>query len=236
LLVSWSIGCGGAPDDTDVCRRAAAHVDACGGGGLVASAAGSDCDPAAARDLLALDCAQIGSGLGSLKQDAIGDALRTLACDAGLIRYCDAPACDASAYPVPSTVCADYEAIAGCGGCQYYACREAAHACGPRGYYLGYAEKYCVRFLQALRPRMSPAGQAFLDRGRDCLIDFVERELLADEACDDVKRGAFFSHVACYHDNGFCELPLADRWKLLNAVDPADVEWLTALRTGLGCL
>src|SRR6266403_116453 len=106
---------------------------------------------------------------------------------------CPMPACTAPPYPAVSTTCGDYIDIAGCGGCQFYACREAEHACGASGYYLAYAEKYCVRFL---------------DVARDCLMRYVDDELPPADACDDVRARAFHSHVACYHDNGFCELPL----------------------------
>jgi hypothetical protein len=146
------------------------------------------------------------------------------------------PACTAPLYPAVSTTCRDYIDIAGCGGCQFYACREAEHACGASGYYVAYAEKYCVRFLQSLRPRMSPAGQRFLDVARDCLMRYVDDELPAADACDDVRARAFHSHVACYHDNGFCELPLSDRWLLINTVDPADFDVSAALQTAVSCL
>jgi hypothetical protein len=167
---------------------------------------------------------------------ASGQKTDPLACALGFVRFCPTPACTAPAYPEPSTTCSDYIDIAGCGGCQFYACREAEHECGPSGYYVAFAEKYCNRFLLTLRPRMSPAGQRFLDVARDCLMRFVDEELPADDVCDDVRARAFHSHIACYHDNGFCELPLSDRWLLINAVDPADFDVGAALGTALSCL
>lgn len=234
LLVTVA-GCAPAPvRPADSCGRAAARLDACGVAG--AAAIPADCDVEAARAVAGLDCAALTSVRREIRPDSLGDGLRAIACAAGLIRFCDVPACAAPPYPGPSTVCASYIADPSCGGCQYYACREASGHCGPSGYYVGYAEKYCTRFLQALRPRMSPAGQRFLDAGRDCLMRYVEDELPPDDACDDVKRRAFDSHVACYHDNGFCDLPLSDRLLLINAVDPADVDLSAALRTALSCL
>jgi len=239
LLLPFSIlvaACGpvAASDDGDPCQRAAAHVNACSGATVAATPAGCDAD--AAAQLIGMSCAELTGAMQNVTRDGVFDTLDAAACAAGLSRFCDAPACTAPPYPTVSTTCADYIDIAGCGGCQYYACREAAGGCGPKGYYLGYAQKYCERFLQVLRPRMSPAGQRFLDAGRDCLMRFVEAELPPTDSCDDVKQRAFASHVACYHDNGFCELPLRDRWLLVNAVDPADIDWLAALRTGLSCL
>ena len=119
-----------------------------------------------------------------------------------------------------------------------YACREAqaANACGEDGYYLGYALKYCERFLSSLRPRMSPAGQRFLDGARNCLMDFVESDLPYDLACSDVKSRALASHVACYHDYGFCNLSLHDQYLLINTVDPAQLDLAAGLRTATSCL
>jgi hypothetical protein len=220
-------------DDRDVCALAAAHVQACGGGAVAPAAS---CDGDAARELLAIDCARLASATGTRQINSLTSTLGGIACTAGVVRFCSAPACTAPAYPSPSTTCSDYIGIAGCGGCQFYACREAGHTCGPSGYYLGFAEKYCVRFLQALRPRMSPAGQRFLDVARDCLMRYVDTQLPANDVCDDVKARAFQSHVACYHDNGFCQLSLEDRWLLINTVDLADFNVSAALQTALSCL
>jgi hypothetical protein len=239
-------GCGGTADgraaassasDADLCRAAVAHVNACAGTTLTAPAV---CDTDAARALADLGCDQLrgpaAARAADVHADSVADFVRGLACDAGILRACDAPACDAPKYPSISTTCADYIAIAGCGGCQFYACREAEHACGPSGYYTAYAQKYCERFLAVLRPRMSPAGQRFLDAGRDCLMRYVDEQIPVADECSDVKQRAFASHVACYHDNGFCQLPLSDRWLLVNTVDPADVEFSSAIKTLASCL
>jgi hypothetical protein len=226
------VGCGANP--ADECERAAAHVRACTGDAVATSAS---CDRSAAEQLLALDCAALSAAAGAqTKADRFQESLDAIACAAGIVRLCPMPACGAPPYPGPSTTCSDYIDIAGCGGCQFYACREAQHACGPSGYYVAYAEKYCVRFLQSLRPRMSSAGQRFLDVARDCLMRFVDDELAPDDACDDVRARAFQSHVACYHDNGFCQLPRSDQWMLINAVDPTDFQLSAALQTAASCL
>jgi hypothetical protein len=238
-------GCGAAAND-DVCVRAAAHLAACGESATAnatatakATATG-ECDSDAAAAVLALDCAALADAnrraIASVAQNAAPASLSGIACAAGIVRFCPVPACDAPPYPTPSATCSDYIDIAGCGGCQFYACREAEHACGTSGYYLGYAEKYCVRFLQALRPRMSPDGQRFLDVARDCLMRYVDDNLPPADACDDVAARAFQSHVACYHDNGFCQLSLHDQWLLVNTVDPADFNLSAALQTAFSCL
>lgn len=49
----------------------------------------------------------------------------------------------------------------------YYAARakdyEARHQAVPPAYYLAYGDKYVRRFTNQLRPKLSPAGQAWLD-------------------------------------------------------------------------
>jgi hypothetical protein len=226
-------GCGA--DAADDCSRAAAHVQACTG---IAVAPAATCDRDAAAQLLTLDCAALtvaAGGTGTQHDARLARTLDAIACAAGIVRLCAMPACTAPLYPAVSSTCRDYIDIAGCGGCQFYACREAEHACGASGYYEAYAEKYCVRFLQSLRPRMSPAGQRFLDVARDCLMRFVDDELPPADTCADVRARAFHSHVACYHDNGFCRLSLADQWLLINTVDPADFDASAALQTALSC-
>jgi len=221
-------------NSADECASAAAHVRACTG---VAVEPSTTCDRAAAAQLLTLDCAALESAARApAHARAVHTTLDAIACAAGIVRLCPMPACTAPPYPEVSTTCSDYIDIAGCGGCQFYACREAEHACGASGYYVAYAEKYCVRFLQSLRPRMSAAGQRFLDVARDCLMRYVDDELAPDDACDDVRARAFHSHVACYHDNGFCELPVTDQWLLINTVDPADFDVSAALQTAVSCL
>jgi hypothetical protein len=231
---AWS-GCGA--DAGDACTAAIAHVNACAGTSLAAPVR---CDADSAGALLALDCAALAPAAHaatdarptSLRSRA-DDLLSAIACQAGIIRACPATHCDAQ--PPAEASCGGYIDVAGCGGCQFYACRDAEHGCGAHGYYLGYAQKYCERFLLALRPRMSPAGQRFLDAGRDCLMRYVDQSLPVDDACENVKTDALASHVACYRDNGFCALSLADKWLLLNTVEPADLDLVEALRTGLSC-
>jgi hypothetical protein len=240
LLALVAAGCGGiAAPASDPCDAAMAHVNACGGTALATPAT---CDAELARTLLSLDCTQLAAAAraqadrrGAESFGPFDDVMSSIACAAGIIRACPQPAC--TDQPAPAATCAGYIADAGCGGCQFYTCREAEKTggCGPRGYYLGFADKYCVRFLQSLRPRMSPAGQRFLDAGRDCLMRYVDAQLPAQLACDTVKAEALASHVACYRDNGFCALPLSDKWMLLNTVDPADVDLTAALKTGLSC-
>jgi hypothetical protein len=220
LGVLLFIGCG----TPDPCQPAVDHLNQCAG--HTVAALPESCDTGAAQLIQETDCASL--ALSDEKADSIADGFRAFACAAGIIRYCRVPACPAR--PAAAS-CADYIADPTCGGCQFYACRESEGPCGPRGYYLGFAEKYCERFLGTLAPRMSPAGRRFLSDARDCLMRYVDENLATDAECSDVKRRALDSHVACYHNNGFCALPLSDKLLLYSAVDLSDVDWITALKT-----
>jgi len=234
-------GCASANGDGDaasssaeLCARATSHIRACMGGEQVTVA--TDCNAEVATQLLATDCATLQAGMASEKADGPFDVFGALACAVGFSRYCDQVTCTAPKYPGPSSACGDYIDIAGCGGCQFYACREAEDACGSDGYYLGFGEKYCERFLLIVKPRLSLAGEAFLDRGRDCLMRTIDAEIGEHLTCSQVRRQALDSHVACYRDNGFCELPLGDRLRLFLSVDAGDLDLKSAFDTQLACL
>lgn len=233
-----SAGCLVAPSSPrpadSACDRAVEHVSACVGAQVVAPEGG--CEPALAEHLLSRSCEALVAEAALGKADGPFGLLGALACAGGFVRYCPPASCGAARAPGPTDRCADYLETAGCGGCQYYACREAAAPCGADGYYLGFAQKYCERLLVSLRPRLSAAGQRFLDRGRDCLMRFAEAELPSSLACDELERRGLDSHVVCYRESGFCALPLGDRVRLFAAVDPDDLDLRSALATGLSCL
>lgn len=240
LLSLAAAGCGAAPQDPEdpatACARAVAHINECAGSTIATAPA--TCDPDAASALLATDCAQLTQASQDEKADGPADVFRAIACASGFLRHCSAAPCPGARYPASGTVCIDYQKAAGCGGCQFYSCRDAqaATSCGARGYYLGFGGRYCEKFLQVTRPRIGPAGQRFLDTVRDCLINFVDTQIPAATTCSDVKQRAFNSHVACYRDSGFCSLPVSDQLLILNTVDLVDIDFVTILKTGLACL
>ena len=172
---------------------------------------------------------------------AVADAGALATVDAAALRPvvpplpADAGAADAGAPNAATVSCAGYIALPGVAGCAFYACREAQHPCGTSGYYLGYGEKYCERFLLVDRPVLSPAGQAFLDAGRDCLMHVIDATIAVDLECAQVRTEATVSHVACYRDNGFCQLPLSDKLTLFASVDRADRDLVKMFETQLTC-
>lgn len=237
LFVPLLLACGAeAEDPTAGCARAVARINECAGSTIAVAPAA--CDPEAAAEVLARSCAELTQATVEEKADGPGDVFRAVACGSGFLRHCSAPPCAAAKYPALGTTCIDYKKAAGCGGCQFYNCRDAqaTSTCGSRGYYLGFGGRYCERFLVVTRPRVSAAGQRFLDTVRDCLVNFLDTQVTPSSKCADVKTRAFNSHIACYRDSGFCSLPLTDQLLILNTVDLTDIDFSTILRTGVACL
>jgi len=96
------------------------------------------------------------------------------------------------------------------GTCQYYLCREKEHACGTKGYYLGFAYKYCLNAESKLNHHLSEEGKIWSKNVSQCLRDSVER-IPYDDNCTDAKQTAFREHGDCYVDTGFCQLSHKDQ-------------------------
>lgn len=134
--------------------------------------------------------------------------------------------------------CSRYMGMEGEAACEFYRCREAntGHACGSRGYYLGYGLKYCERFSRLLRPRLSDPGKRWLDRTRLYLMEYIHRNVPWDAPCANVKQSAFDSHPGCYVRGGICFLPSSDWMKILEIIDSADNDLKQGIITGISCI
>jgi len=195
---------------------------------------GDDCDVDAASVLLDQDCA-------ALRDPGKADFFAGFLCSAGVLRHCPAPMCEPSddtllALEFAET-CADLIDLPGCASCDYYLCRDDARmeSCGAAGYYAGFGHAYCDRFTVDSQPRMSEAGQRWIDDVRTCLQRALED--IDDEAlsCEDVQELAYATHPDCYVQAGFCELGLSDAWTVVNTVDLHDLGLRQALETGVSC-
>ncbi|MDE2154828.1 MAG: DUF4157 domain-containing protein [Xanthomonadaceae bacterium] len=122
------------------------------------------------------------------------------------------------------------------GDCEFYLCRERRHPCGAAGYYRGYGYKYCDRFTRLLRPRLSRAGQRWVDQTRLCLMEYVDRHIPLDAPCDRVKRSAFDSHPRCYVVGGICFLDPGEWREIVSIIDSSDMELRQTILTGIDCL
>ncbi len=125
----------------------------------------------------------------------------------------------------------------------FYLCADAAadggQGCGAGGYLRGYGAVYAQRFYRDARPRMTRAGQAWIDSVLVCLQEELRADIDGETSCDDIRRIAFDTHPVCYIDNGFCRLSLWDVANVVWTVNATD--WLSrdaarqVVHTALGC-
>jgi outer membrane protein OmpA-like peptidoglycan-associated protein len=123
------------------------------------------------------------------------------------------------------------------GSCEFYRCRQrrAPSSFPPTGYYLGYGLKYCERFSTRTRPRLSHAGQRWVDMTLYCLQAWIHSHLRYDTDPDTVKASAFRSHPDCYVQSGLCFLSPADWLEIWNTIDSADNDLRQVLATAVYC-
>jgi len=121
------------------------------------------------------------------------------------------------------------------GDCEYYQRRHDNFLRRHQGcphqvpdYYLGYGEKYCVKFSTELYPKLSKEGQGWLTRARQNLQDAIEDGLQLDPTIELNGRAfrefAFGTHADAYWNAGLHRLPLGDKLKIVN--EPDKKEWL----------
>src|SRR5690349_15509568 len=72
------------------------------------------------------------------------------------------------------------------GACDYYRCREAQQSCGPRGYFLGFGDRYCRDYVTE-SVSFTPAGQEWLRRVRACLQQELENPTSFGLTCREVR-------------------------------------------------
>ncbi|KAI9750689.1 MAG: hypothetical protein M1815_001672 [Lichina confinis] len=108
--------------------------------------------------------------------------------------------------------------------CDFYqTCIEDRYQCGPKGYPLGFGERYCKKF-GAAGPQMSAAGQEWVTKTMLCLQKALVP--IASQAspttCEDIRQVAYASHPGCYVQSGYCTLSLSDKNIISKNVDRSD--------------
>lgn len=102
------------------------------------------------------------------------------------------------------------------GTCDYYQCLEKQEKCGKKGYYVDFAEKYCLKY-QKEQSEYTKSGQEFLNHIRLCLQQKLETTVVQNEkrpGCKEIKKIAIATHKECYNQYKFCELPESDQRKI----------------------
>ena len=265
LVVAVLTGCGAgvstAPEapafvemtEDEKCQAAEEYMIDCGGDPIVSFQ--NSCTGDLAEDLLSLDCGQLDDALEAAgivttpAAPSFGGANPTikpgnytgfgasLACSMGFNFACPVPECTwpAGTAPGPNDNCLDWLAVDGCGQCEYYACREKQNQCGEEGYLLGYVGKYCKRFSSVTQPKLSPAGQAWMDNVRECLVEVIDSSTDSNTSCSEIETIGVASHASCYAEAGFCSLSLTDWFAIVHTIDPGDLPFKQLLATGQQC-
>ncbi len=101
--------------------------------------------------------------------------------------------------------------------CNAYLCMEGTNHCGIKGYYLGYAYKYCDRFSKK-QSKFSAVGRQWMRETRTCLQENTLASVDSGKSCKQIKKSAFKGHVPCYIDAGFCELPFRDKFRVMKII------------------
>lgn len=100
----------------------------------------------------------------------------------------------------------------------------------PPDYYMGYGDKYARRFVTSLRPRLSSAGQRWLDCTLNELQGAMEDKrdanpwafAVLEEDNDAFRHFAYGTHQAVYVDCGLCELNILDETEIAFTPDFTD--------------
>ena len=232
-------------DQQTDCERATEHLQNCFGG--VATKTSCETEEAIneANMIMSMTCDELTLQVADTKSD-IGSAIATQSCKWGLYQFCDTPQCSSQEdepepwLPSPHidspSICArealQYE---GCGACQYYTCREEEAQCGPDGYLMYYAYRYCNRFRLVTEPKVSEEGKLWLRKIRRCLITTLDQAEPGTD-CQSISDNGFGSHPGCYVDTGFCSLPVSDWIAVLNTIDTFDFNFRESFITGQKCL
>ena len=94
-------------------------------------------------------------------------------------------------------------------------------------YYLDYGDKYIQRFTNELNPKLSSAGQEWLDEARLNLQLAIEEKLETDPQIELDNKNftsfAFDSHVPAYENAGLFKLPVTDLILIGTTPDMADL-------------
>lgn len=180
-----------------------------------------------------------GGATAQTRQNTIGNA----AVQAAMATQAETPAAKVLPKPLPHMV----------GNLNYYKERNADYlrrhaAPSPPDYYLGYGDKYARRFTTVLRPKLSGAGQTWLDKAFIFLQNAMEGRLIKDAAAYDTlemnsdafRAFAYGTHADAYLAGGLAKLGPTDLAKIVATPDLGDLATLDGvsqiLETGVRLL
>lgn len=87
--------------------------------------------------------------------------------------------------------------------------------CPSDGYLEAFGDHYCRLFVKD-EAAYSAKGKAFLAGVRACLLKTLDQQ--KQLTCSNVRQIAIRTHIPCYVQSGFCDLPFFDRQRILGSV------------------
>lgn len=99
--------------------------------------------------------------------------------------------------------------------CYFYSSKAKELKCDTDNYLYTFGDHYCRAFVQ-LDDEFSAAGKKTFGHIRKCLIDELKKR--PELSCDNARELAENSHVVCYENSGYCDLPAKDKWVVFKTV------------------
>lgn len=118
-----------------------------------------------------------------------------------------------NAFAQPSVPSQQVNCQASAVSCDYYKCKEAQKNCGNDGYWIGFGQQYCQKFLEN-EAGFSAQTQSWFHSVRFCLQNQTNFFSSQNSCSDDFKQ-AMHAHVNCYAQTGFCQLSIEDRIQIM---------------------
>lgn len=103
------------------------------------------------------------------------------------------------------------------GSCDFYQCLESISPCGDHGYAIHFGYKFCTKSENQLMQNMPD------DQGRRWVLDTMKclQQALSDQldeseiSCQKIKKTGYATHLGCYIQSGYCDLPKQDRSEII---------------------
>lgn len=100
--------------------------------------------------------------------------------------------------------------------CEYYKTVDSALQCGQDDYIKKWAYPQCVHYLELEKnksPLVDESLSKFFPKIRLCLQNWLRRHS-SEVNCSNLDEAALQSHVDCYQELGFCQLPISSKLRL----------------------
>lgn len=100
------------------------------------------------------------------------------------------------------------------GDCAFYLCMDELIPCEKDNYNRKFGYKYCTKYKNKVRKKLSPDGKAWLRRNEICLQEDMSYANIDNLTCKEYETLAIRMHTPCFYGTRFCELSRKDKRKI----------------------